>query len=594
MAFAALVPPATAMDFELGNDTRLRVNGAMTFGTVIRAEAWDPAVIGVLSSARVGAPFGQLAGNAGGSNLNFQKGHPVSTVAKGLVSVEVQRQSVGLFLRAKGWYDEELERGNRPYGNAPNGFTQNVPLSDSGFDANARFTNVVVDEANIFGKFDLGGARALELRLGRQAVHWGVAQLMRGLNTINPADLPAMLRPGALPEEGQLPVGMGYARLALNGETSVEAWIPYEFRPTVLPGCGTFYSSNILAAPGCNYVSVLGTAGVNDPVALSTGQFPKRRPDQMAKKSGQFGLSATQRINSIGAQIHAYVARQHSLLPSVRVINPDINGGYGNLSPNPTRLTDPNGLNWAMTFPENIDIFGLAGSVDIDSTTQIHAELGYRPNQPLNLNTSDVIAAFLRRTPSSALNLAKGTNAIPPAGIFDAYDRYKVTSLIVGAHRTFKNVAGAQGVTLLAELGWSHVSGLPDPGRLRYGRSDDYGLAQVTSGTPCVDTTAAQKNCAVDGFVTANAWGYRVRAAAVYPASFFGAIIKPSITFTHNVKGYSHDTTLSQGRIVLETALRAEWEKQYFTGAAYSNNHGGRYNSAINRNVVSIFAGMRF
>ena len=134
------------MDVDLGDKPQVRIRGAMTLGSAVRTDSWDPAVLGVLSSARVGAPSGNLAGNAGGNNLNFQQGRPISTVAKGLVSLEMQQQGVGLFLSAKAWYDYELEHGNRPYGNAPNGFAQNVPLSDGGFDARARFSNAVVDQ----------------------------------------------------------------------------------------------------------------------------------------------------------------------------------------------------------------------------------------------------------------------------------------------------------------------------------------------------------------------------------------------------------------------------------------------------------------
>jgi len=31
---------------------------------------------------------------------------------------------------------------------------------------------------------------------------------------------------------------MGHGRLALDTQTTAEVYIPYEFRPTVLPGCG--------------------------------------------------------------------------------------------------------------------------------------------------------------------------------------------------------------------------------------------------------------------------------------------------------------------------------------------------------------------
>ena len=50
-----------------------------TMGTTIRSENPDPAVLGGLSTARVGLPAGLLSatGNAGSSDLNFEKNKPV-------------------------------------------------------------------------------------------------------------------------------------------------------------------------------------------------------------------------------------------------------------------------------------------------------------------------------------------------------------------------------------------------------------------------------------------------------------------------------------------------------------------------------------
>ena len=252
---AAATLPAAAIDWKLSDDVELKLTGAATLGTSIRTEDPSPEVLGTLSSARVGLAPGQLGGNAGSNDLNFKKNQPVSTVLKGLATIEIKRGDFGAVLRAKAWIDQELKDGDRPYGNIPNGFAQNVPLSDKGLAPRAKFSNAIFDDAYVKGRFHLGSGVELDARLGRQVVAWSGAQLIGGgIAVVNPQDLPAQVRPGALPEEARIPVGMLQARLALGATSAIEAFVPYEFKPTVLIPCGSFFAQANYAPTGCNYV----------------------------------------------------------------------------------------------------------------------------------------------------------------------------------------------------------------------------------------------------------------------------------------------------------------------------------------------------
>jgi hypothetical protein len=254
-----------------------------------------------------------------------------------------------------------------------------------------------------------------------------------------------------------------------------------------------------------------------------------------------------------------------------------------------TRLTDPNGLKYNITYPEDIKLYGLGISAKLNAATRLYGELAYRPNQPVNLNPSDLIAAALTRSQTTALNRAKNTNAIPPGGSFDGYDRFRVATMTLGADQHFGAALGAERITLRGELGWSHVAGLPDAGVLRYGRTDDYGVAAI-GGVPCVDTTAAQKSCAHDGFVTSNAWGYRLRIAARYPLAFFDAAVSPSLSYSRDVRGYSYDGTFLKGRTIVRPGVRLDWGERYFAEVQYTRIAGGDYNTLVDRdNVVFVF-----
>jgi hypothetical protein len=592
LATLAGINSAVAGDFKLGPEIEGRVSGAATFGTAIRTQSPEPRVYGATASTQVpGAAPGELSGNGGANDLNFQKNHPVSTVLKGFVDLELKRRNVGIFVRAKAWYDFELEDGDRAYGNTPNGYAHNRPLSDAGFDPEAKFSNARLADVYGFGTFKVGDDIPVEVRAGRQAVYWGTARFVAGgINVITPVNVPGRVRPGALPEEGYIPVGALYADLGRGKQWGVDGFLQLEFRPNVAAPCGTFYNTSNFSPPGCNYASVVGN--IPDPVALQQGLYPHRLPDVNARDSGQFGLSTRYTAEGLRTDFRVYAMNYHSRSPSIRATNANIAGGYGSLATF-TRLTDPNGLKYQMIYPEDIQLYGLSFATRLDRSTRVYGELAYRPNQPLNMNAQDLIQAFLQRSPNSLLNLARNTNAIPPGGAFDAYDRFKVTTATLGSSKAFPGILGAPQLELRAEVGLSHVSGLPDPGVMRYGRFENYGGGAV-NGVPCVDTTVAQKACAHDGFITTNAWGYRVRIAADYPEAFAGATLTPSLVVAHDVNGYSYDGTFLKGRVAFRPAIRAEWPKKYFAEIQYVHFNGGAYNLHIDRDTLAMAVGVFF
>lgn len=578
---AATAVSASAAEFKLDNGVQAKVNATVTYGTTYRTEDPDAGLLGPVSSARVpGAPAGKLGGNAGSSDLNFRKDSRVSNVLKGTADFELKKDNFGLFVRAKAWRDFALTDDLRPYGNFANGYKTDAPLSDNGFHAEAKFSNAQIVDAYVFGEVNVGASAPMTVKVGRQFLNWGSARFIGGgVNVINPLDVPGALRPGALPEESRLPVGMIYANLQNSKAWGVEGFIQLESRSMVLPGCGTFNSAANYAPVGCNYVSVLPTAA--DPVALASGRYAHRSEDVNASDSGQVGLSWRLTPEGMNTDFRLFAMNYHSRAPSIRVTNANIGGTYGALGtgtpPSFSRLTDPNGMKYAMVYAENMQMFAASFEAKPAPGTQVFGELAYRPNQAITLNASDLIAAFLQRSPASALNLAKGTNAIPAGGTFDGFDRFAVTNLSVGATQIFPKQLGAERVVLTGEVGYNNVAGLPDAGSLRYGRSDDFGLAQV-SGQACVDNTIAKLQCAQSGFVTSNSWGYRLRVAATYAVPAIGANLTPSIFFAQDVNGYSYDGSFLEGRRTLRSALRADWGKKYFAELQLNQISGGTYN----------------
>lgn len=608
---------AHAAAFKLGTAIDGKLDTTATLGTMIRAASPDPSDYALIPSSLVpGVAQGQIAGQTGGSDLNYAKGHPVSTVLKGLFDLDLHAGNVGLFVRASAWHDFTLGHADAAYGNYANGYQANAPLSDRGFEPGAHFDGAMIRDAYVYGQIGAGPLGKLQARLGRQVLHWGTAQFITGGidAAINPVDYAGQLRPGALPQEGKVAVGMLSLSMIDKGTWGLDAFVPYESRSSVLPGCGTFFDSASILPQGCNLAAAVGApipgtplstvASLTEPSLLASGYYVHRDPDAPARRSGQFGLSARYRWAALGTDLRAVYLNTPSAMPYLQLTVENVGGTTlpAGLAGGLERLTNPNGLKYEIVHPSDVHLFGLRFDTKFSPLRRVFGELTYRPNQPLGMNGNDLLTASLLRGPTSLLQLNSNYLAVPAGATFDAYDRYKVSTATLGINQVIPKALAAASVVLAAEIGLSHVSGLPDPTVMRYGRSFAYGTAPFLlngSLTPCSEATpglsgVVGKTCTTDGFITATASGLRLYASAAYPDALFGATLTPALLVARDLSGYSYDGTFSAGRTLLRPELRLDWGKKYFLQLQYARFSGGKYNLLADRSNVVLAAGARF
>ena len=94
----------------------------------------------------------------------------------------------------------------------------------------------------------------------------------------------------------------------------------------------------------------------------------------------------------------------------------------------------------------------------------------------------------------------------------------------------------------------------------------------------------------------------RLRSGFIPRVSTYSAVqicgatsdLKPSLGYAHDVDGYSHDGTFQKGRKILRPGLRADWGKKYFADLQYTTIAGGKYNTQIDRDNVSLVVGVNF
>jgi hypothetical protein len=568
-------------------------------------------------------------------HLNFKRGETFSKIFKGIHDLELKYGDTGVFVRGKYWYDFELKDESRPF----------KDISDSNRKEGAKSSGGQILDAFIYHNYTIGDLPG-NVRFGKQVVSWGESTFIGGgINSINPIDVAAFRRPGAEIKEGLIPVNMFYLSQSITDNLSAEGFYQLEWDQTVTDNCGTFFSQPDVISDGCsNNLAVLRTrnglngalAGAGLPAglrnaALNTigargvtfgnpdeGVIVRRGPDRDARDSGQFGFALRYNYEPLDTEFGGYFMNYHSRAPIFSgkgapasaysapglvgsLIGAGIPGSVAaGLAPTLLPLVVAGNSSYYVEYPEDIRLYGLSFSTTLPTGTAWSGEISYRPNAPVQLNTTDILYSGL--TPLNPnLSVLKGTPGQDQPG----YRRKEITQLQTTFTHFFDQVMGAERLTLVGEVGMTHVGGLESSNKARYGRDPSYGPGPLPNGQ-CRTvnlgtlTGAAQNNvdryCENDGFTTANSWGYRGRAIWDYNSVFAGINLKPSVAWSHDVSGYSPGPggNFEEGRKAVSLGLDAEYQNTYTASLSYTNFFDGKYTTVDDRDFVALSFGANF
>lgn len=593
---------AFAGEFDWG-EVSGRYNGSLSVGALWSAEDPDHKNIFRGNAAQMGK--GDLASyNPGGartmddSRLNFEKGDMVSSPITLLGEVEMNWRNYGAFVRAKAWYDYTLNNTEVDYGHTNNGYDYDSKLDDDGFDNLAEFQGVSLLDAYVFGDFDIAD-RPLHARLGNQVVNWGEGLFFQnGINSVNPIDVAALRRPGSQLKEALLPVPIAYFNLGLTDALSMEAFYQIKWRRTVLEGCGTYFSANDYITGDEDACYGVPTAGPNDITTFANGLYIQRADDNEPSDSGQFGVSFRYFADTIGTEFGAYMMNIHSRTPFASVINNARNDdGPGWI---PTDLAG--NVKYFADFPEDIRIYGLSFSTNIMGTS-VFGEYSYRPNQPVQLATTDLVPQFagLNDTQQIALGTTLGQDviALAPGAIYNGYDRLEISQFSTGFIRSFPQVLGADNLGLMGEVAAKYHHDMPGLDERRYNKSDQFGYDFADgSAAGCALGTArapqyAKYGCSRDGNATKFSWGYRLRAQLNYSNVFAGVKLSPFVAFGQDVQGWSYDSNFVEDRLLGSIGVKAEYMQNYSAELSWSGSGGTPY-AVVDKDFVALSLRMGF
>ena len=578
LPLACMVGNAMAVEFQLG-EIEGQLDSSLSIGTSISTANPDPKQ---LNSA---------TGDDG--RRNFRSGDAFSGIFKGTHDLELSHGDVGVFLRGSYWYDYVLRDRDQRF----------KDVEDNNRKLSAKSAGAELLDAFAYYNYDLAEQPG-SVRLGQQVVNWGESTFIQGgLNVVNPFNLSALRRPGSEVKEGLVPVNMFYVSQNLSESLSGDFFYQLDWEQTQLDNCGTFFSSNDFLADGCDGLDV-GSVLTGVPLAVAAltpygvnltdeGIRIPRAKDQDARDSGQWGVSLRWFAAALDTEFGAYVANYHSRLPYMGTISsPFYNSSvFGNALDNALRLGTSHYL---AQYPEDIRLYGLSFSTNLDTGTALQGELSYRPNMPIQLNGTDVIQSLLN-DPSRSPLVAEGIRSPEANTLFNGYRRKEVTQAQVTATHSFAQVLGADQLMLVGEAAGTWVGGLEGTYGARYGRNGTYGNGILANGN-CAAISRTPEHCNDDGFLTRFSWGYRLRASLSYPNAVAGIDLRPNLSWQHDVDGNGpgEGSAFSEGSKAISVGLDASLNNTYNASLAFTDFIDGDYGTRGDRDYVSISVGVNF
>ncbi|WP_460409917.1 DUF1302 domain-containing protein [Pseudomonas sp. MD6] len=609
---SSLAGPAFGVSFNVG-EIEGQFDSSLSIGASWSTQSPNKNLIGVNNGGH------GLSQTSDDGHANFKSGETFSKIFKGIHDLELKYGDTGVFVRGKYWYDFELKDESREF----------KDISDSGRKEGAKSSGGQILDAFVYHNYAIADQPG-SVRLGKQVVSWGESTFIGGgINSINPIDVSAFRRPGAEIKEGLIPVNMFYVSQSLTENLSAEAFYQLEWDQTVVDNCGTFFSQPDIVADGCNDnlrvlnkrsqipAIALGPLAANGVNVNEEGVLVRRGPDRDARDSGQWGASFKYMYEPLDTEFGAYFMNYHSRAPifsatgapqSVYNTARALPGPFAALAP----LLVAGNSNYFIEYPEDIRLYGLSFSTTLPTGTAWSGEISYRPNAPVQLNSTDILFAGVRPI-GGALTNASILNGVPGQDLH-GYERKEITQIQTTFTHFFDQVMGASRLTLVGEVGATYVGGLESRSDKRYGRDPVYGPGELPA-TGGVNTCAnilnastingagpgapqnnRSRNCDNDGFTTSMSWGYRGRAIWEYNDVFAGVNLKPNVAWSHDVSGYSPGPggNFEEGRKAVSLGVDAEYQNTYTASLAYTNFFDGKYTTVDDRDFVALSFGVNF
>ena len=294
-------------------------------------------------------------------------------------------------------------------------------------------------------------------------------------------------------------------------------------------------------------------------------------------------------------------------------------------------------LELLVEYPEDIKMYGISFNTTLGDLAW-SGEYAFRENLPIQIHTTDVIFAGLQPAfPLNDYDVAIATlpgrrSAVPdfisqyrgieinPGDYVRGYERMKIGQVGTTLLKTIggDNPLGASQITLLLEMGLTHVVDMPGLDELQFngagtdthisgGADGSIGINPVDIRSDPNDPTSINTDPAFrqnptahrdrSGFGTDISYGYRFVTLTRYDSAFFGINIELLNALFHDVEGVTPGLgqNFVEGRKQILSGIRWDYLSKYTGEVRYTWFTGGEDRDASrDRDNLLVFLGYQF
>jgi uncharacterized protein DUF1302 len=563
--------PAHAFQFKHGDFTG-SFDTTVSAGASWRMQGRDPALTAIVNGGTSRSP------NEDDGNLNFGKNELYSAPLKATHDFEVKYRNLGLFARGTYFYD---------FAYSDKDVSPITGFGPRGEERLAKHGELL--DLFVYGAFEPLGGKKLNVRFGQQVVNWGESTFIpNGISVINPVDVARLRTPGSELKEALLPQPMLWASQEITERFTIEGFYQLKHRRVLIDPRGSYFSSNDFISDDGNRAFVgfgrrndqHGAPGVFGVTPTASGWAPIS-PDREPSDGGQFGLAARLLVPELNnTELGFYYMNYHSRTPIVT-------GTRGGLTvaatpvPGCTVVNIPLGIPagcgappgvYFREYPENIELWGASFSTAGPAGIALQGEYSYRPNQPLQVASIELLLAALGLGNNLTSTSAAAAAAVPIGTEISGYRRVQMHQVQVSATKAFGPTFGANQFAVVGEVGYTYLN---LPGNVRFNAPGVF--------LPAPDSSTATSNGSIqpggEGYVTRDSWGYRLLGRMDFENAIGPASLSPRIAFSHDVHGVS--PTFNQGTKAATFGVSLSYRQQWLLDVAYTAFWGGRTYSGV-------------
>jgi hypothetical protein len=248
---------------------------------------------------------------------------------------------------------------------------------------------------------------------------------------------------------------------------------------------------------------------------------------------------------------------------------------------------------YIIEYPEDIQLYGVSFNTQVDSIgVALQGEYSYRTDVPLQVDDVELLLAALTPINNPASNIL-ADNQLGVFGVstyIPGYVEKDMSQVQLTATKVFGPTIGADQFTLVGEVGFTHVHGMPSKGKLRLETPGTYVTGNSNQSN---DPRGAHYNKPAepsDAFADADSWGYRAVAKLDFNNAIGAVTLSPRVAWAHDVDGNTPGPggNFLEDRKAVTYGIGADYQNTWSADLSYTDFFGaGRYNLINDRDFIS-------